>query len=427
MYTSINQFEPLFPAKIGELEDLAREIVASSARLEGRLAPVVLDEIKKLLRVINSYYSNLIEGHSTHPIDVERAMKNDYSKDQDKRDLQIESLIHIEVQEKINVLLQKDPGTRVTSPEFLLRLHREFYAKLPERLRFIKGENVKRGDKGEVAQKLFVEAGVLREVPVAVGSHIAPVPESLNLFLKRFDEVYDPSKLHGVRPLVALAAAHHRLMWIHPFLDGNGRVARLFTDAYFTRIKLGGYGLWNVSRGLARRRDSYRAYLAAADHSRESDLDGRGNLSDRTLTEFCKFFLEICLDQTEYMNNLLSLGNFLERLERYVELRNNGLIAGDKGEPLTKLHPRVAEVLKILAVKGEITRGEVFWIIEMSERTGRNILKNLLNEGLLKSNSEKGLVRLGFPAKTAAYWFPDLYPQDHPRQPQKQLRRAGKR
>lgn len=401
MYTSITQFEPLFPAKTGELEDIAREIVAASARLEGRLAPVVLEELKQLLRVINSYYSNLIEGHSTHPVDVERAMKNDYSSDREKRDLQIESLIHIELQEKIIERLRDAPETDVASKDFLLWIHHEFYEKLPERLRYVKGKD---------GEKVFVEAGKLRERFVEVGNHLAPAPESLGDFLTRFDEVYNPAKMHGLRPIIALAAAHHRLMWIHPFLDGNGRVTRLFTDAYFTRFNLGGYGLWNVSRGLARKRDSYRSHLAAADHPREGDLDGRGNLSDRTLTEFCKFFLEICLDQAEYMNNLLSLNKFLDRLEKYVALRNAGLIAGEKGEPLSALHPRVATVLKTLATTGEISRGEVFGIIEMSERTGRNILKELLDEGLLVARSEKGVVRLGFPATAASYWFPDLYP-----------------
>lgn len=403
MYTSITQFEPLFPSKTGELEDIAREIVAASARLEGRLAPVVLDEIKKLLRVINSYYSNLIEGHSTHPIDVERAMRNDYSSDREKRDLQIESLIHIELQEKIINRLRDEPETDVTSEDFLLWIHREFYEKMPERLRYVKSES---------GEKVFVEAGQLRERIVEVGLHVAPVPGSLGDFLKRFSEFYNPAQMHGLKPIIALAAAHHRLMWIHPFLDGNGRVARLFTDAYFLKIKLSGYGLWNISRGLARRRDDYRAYLAAGDFPREGDLDGRGNLSDRTLTEFCRFFLETCLDQAEYMNNLLALDLFLERLEKYVQLRNAGLIVGEKGEPLSALHLRVAAVLQNLAVKGEMPRGEVFQIIEMSERTGRNILKELLDEGLILSRSEKGAVRLGFPAAAASYWFPDLYPKE---------------
>lgn len=403
MYTSITQFEPLFPAKTGELEDLARELVAASARLEGRLSPIVLDEIKKLLCVINSYYSNLIEGHSTHPIDVERAMRDDYSTDQNKRDLQLESLIHIEVQEKIAARLIEAPETNVCSKDFLLWIHGEFYEKMPERLRYVKGDD---------GEKVFVDAGELRQRSVAVGSHVAPANEALDDFLKRFDEVYDPARMYGLRPLVALAAAHHRLMWIHPFLDGNGRVARLFTDAYFTRIKLGGYGLWNVSRGLARRRDDYRQSLAAADFHREGDLDGRWNLSDRTLTEFCRFFLEICFDQAEYMDKMLSLNNFLERLEKYVALRNAGLISGSKGEQLPALHPRVAEVLKTLAVKGEIPRGEVFQIIEMSERTGRNILRALFDENLIISRSEKGAVRLGFPVAAASYWFPDLYPNE---------------
>jgi Fic family protein len=403
MYSQVSQMEPHFPARTNELEDLARELVAVSAQLEGRLAPVVLTEIESLLRVVNSYYSNLIEGHNTHPIDIERAMQSDYSNDQDKRELQIESRIHIEVQKKLAQCLQDDPLTNVTSAKFLCWLHYEFYDALPKGLRWVKGEG---------NERVWVEAGKLRARNVQVGRHVAPVPESLDAFLLRFSQVFDPSTMHGVRPLIALAAAHHRLMWIHPFLDGNGRVARLFTDAYFRRIPLRGFGLWNVSRGLARQRDKYRQFLAAADAPRAGDLDGRGNLSDRALSEFCRFFLEVCLDQATYMNGLLGLPNLLDRLSRYVPIRNGGMVLDATGKPASPLHPQVAELLKTLAIQGEITRGEAFQIIQMSERTGRNIIKSLLDEGLLTSPSEKGLLRLGFPAHVASYWFPDLYPQE---------------
>lgn len=405
MYTEISQMEPHYPSRTEELEDMAREVVAVSAQLESRLSPITLAEIQSLLRIVNSYYSNLIEGHSTHPVDIERGMRQDYSDDQDKRDLQLESEIHIGVQSKIAERLQNEPQSNVTSVEFLCWIHQEFYQEMPERLRWVKGEN------GERAR---VEAGALRDRNVQVGYHLAPAPKSLGKFLHRFQEVFDPAKLHGLRPVITLAAAHHRLTWIHPFLDGNGRVARLFTDAYFQRIKLHGYGLWNVSRGLARRRDEYRQYLAAADAQRQGDHDGRGNLSDRTLTQFCRFFLESCLDQAEYMNGLLSLNHFLNRLEKYVELRKAGMIVDSKGQPLSLLPSRVANLLKEVAIKGEISRGEVFSILEKSERTGRNILKGLLDEGLLTSPSEKGLIRLGVPAQAASHWFPDLYPQQPP-------------
>lgn len=79
MYTEISQFEPLFPADSegGELEDLAYRLVEAAAELKGRLSPTSSDGIATLFQVVNSYYSNLIEGHNTHPIDIERAMQRE--------------------------------------------------------------------------------------------------------------------------------------------------------------------------------------------------------------------------------------------------------------------------------------------------------------------------------------------------------------
>jgi Fic family protein len=405
MYKHISQMEPLYPARTDALEDLARELVAASAKLEGRLAPATLEGIRALLRVINSYYSNLIEGHSTHPIDIERAMREDYSKDQEKRDLQIESQIHIEVQEEITRRLTEEPDLNVASPEFLCWIHERFYHRMPERLRWVKSES---------GERAYVDAGLVRNRHVEVGQHLAPAHEALDSFLERFSSFYDPAKQHGLGPLIALAAAHQRLMWIHPFLDGNGRVARLFTDAYFLRSRVTGYGLWNVSRGLARDRDSYRSHLAATDAPREGDLDGRGNLSNRTLTEFCEFFLRVCLDQAKYMDSVLALDKFLERLEKYAQLRYTRMIPGPKDEAVS-LRPEAGLILRTVATGGEMARGEVFRLAGIHPRTGSKVLQNLLEGGLLLSDSPKGPVRLGFPTHAAGYWFPDLYPAEPPR------------
>jgi len=402
MYDHINQMEPLYPAWTEALEDLAREVIAASAKLEGHLAPVTLEGVRRLLRVVNSYYSNLIEGHSTHPIDIERAMRQDYSKDQEKRDLQTESQIHIEVQEEIARRVIEEPDLNVSTPEFLCWIHERFYHRMPERLRWVRSES------GESA---YVDAGLTRSRYVQVGRHIPPAHEALESFLERFSSVYDPAKQHGLSPLIALAAAHHRLMWIHPFLDGNGRIARLFTDAYFLRSQVAGYGLWNVSRGLARRRDSYKAHLASADAPREGDLDGRGNLSNRTLTEFCEFFLNVCLDQARYMDSLLGLGGFLERLEKYAQLRSTRMIPEPR-DVAVSLRPEAGLILRAVATGGEMARGEVFRLIGMHPRTGSKILRPLLEEGLLISDSPKGAVRLGFPTHAAGYWLPDLYPAE---------------
>jgi Uncharacterized conserved protein len=403
-YTDISQFEPLIPADTGDLENVAFELAQVSAGLATKLHPTTLNGVRDLLRIINSYYSNLIEGNNTHPLDVERAMQQDYSNDPAKRDRQIESLIHIDVQKKIDIRLENEPDIDVSAPDFLLSIHRDFYTQMPESLRWVEGEN---------GNQEWVDAGEFRRRQVAVGQHVPPAHEAINVFLRRFNEFYDPGRLHGTKKIVAIAAAHHRLMWIHPFLDGNGRVTRLFTDAFFRRIGLEGYGLWNVSRGLARRNREYKQYLDAADFPRESDLDGRGNLSDRTLTNFCKFFLEVCLDQTKYMSSVLALGDLLPRIDSYVAKRSEGSIVDEKGVKASVMNPRASFILREAAILGELPRNKIVEIVGMSERTARTVAKSLIDEGLLVPISDwhRSPLRLGFPPHAAGHWFPNLFPE----------------
>ena len=100
---SVNLMEPLLIAEgsrhRGELTDLAIEVAARSAGFRRSLPDGVRTALADLVRAMNCYYSNLIEGHDTHPIDIERALKNDYSNDPRKRNLQLEAKAHIEVQQ----------------------------------------------------------------------------------------------------------------------------------------------------------------------------------------------------------------------------------------------------------------------------------------------------------------------------------------
>ena len=124
--------------------------------------------------------------------------------------------------------------------------------------------------------------------------------------------------------IIAMAAAHHRLNYIHPFPDGNGRVSRLMSHAMGLTAGIGAFGLWSVSRGLARGLESRREYkqmMDYADSHRQGDLDGRGNLSQKALVEFVEWFLRICLDQVEFMTGLFELDSLTTRLKNYAEIR----------------------------------------------------------------------------------------------------------
>jgi Fic family protein len=400
MPESISQMTPLLPERADDLQDLALEVIQRSASLGTRQHPITLHTLRELLRIINSYYSNLIEGHNTHPCDIVRAMQEQYDAEPAKRNLQLESVAHITVQQQMEAWLQEEAPPNIAGQEFLCALHREYFRLLPDEFQVMSNP-----DTGQVSR---VVPGKLRTQPVKVGQHQPPGYDSLPAFMGRFAEVYTPEKHHGAAKLVAAAAAHHRLMWIHPFLDGNGRVARLFTEAYLHLIPVHGFGLWSVSRGLARRNADYKSALTSADAPRRNDLDGRGNLSNEGLMRFCRFFLEVCLDQVEYMDTLLQLDGLVERVRSYVQLRGTAIIPNPPGGD--NLRPEAARMLQEVLLRGEAPRGTVIEASGLKERTGRNLLGQLISEGLLVSDTPKGEVRIGFPIHAAGWFFPELYP-----------------
>ena len=290
------------------LEDLAVDLVAKANALAGQINPVVQGSVGELVRSMNCYYSNLIEGHDTHPRDIDRALKADYATEPRRRTLQLEAVAHIEVQRMID--FDADETGDPTSSGYIRWLHYEFCSRLPDELLWVVNP-----DTGE---RIHVEPGELRSGDVAVGRHVPPSADALPRFLRRFEEAYDSSRLSKVRRIISIASTHHRLLWIHPFYDGNGRVARLMSHAMLKRLGVGS-SLWSVSRGLARNVTQYKSLLMGADEPRRGDLDGRGSLSERALVEFCTFFLSVGMDQVEFMASILEPSELLRRMEIYCE------------------------------------------------------------------------------------------------------------
>jgi Fic family protein len=386
------EMEPLLPSRPDEaLVGLALRTARESSALGSLLSSSTRIAVTDLLRQMNSYYSNLIEGHNTNPFDIERALKGDYSTEPAKRALQLESLAHIEVQKLMEQKLASDSGFNIGSADFLRWIHYEFYTRMPEEFRLVSDQ------RGRLHK---LDPGELRKRDVIVGHHVPPAHSAVPEFLQRFSEFYDPQRLHGLDRIIAAAASHHRLAWIHPFVDGNGRVTRLFTHAFQIRTGLDANGLWTISRGLSRRRESYLSALGAADQPRAGDLDGRGSLSSRGLSAFCKFFFESALDQIQFMRSLLDIEGLQKRMAGYVERR-----AASR-----ELAPEAAYVLREVSLRGEVPRGDIPRITGKPERTARRILGQLLNESLLVSDTPKGPVRIGLPSKVVGYYFPRLYP-----------------
>jgi Fic family protein len=388
---SIGLMEPLLVSegspRRGALTDLAFELASKSAGFRRSLPGSLLSSLADLVRSMNCYYSNLIEGHDTHPIDIERALKGDYSKDSKKRDLQLEAKAHIKVQQWIDGGGLKG---RAATAESIREIHKRFCDELPEDLLWVEDPETK--------EKLRVVPGELRIYDVAVGRHIPVSAPAVPRFLKRFEEVY--SKLGKTETIIATAAAHHRFAWIHPFLDGNGRVARLMSHATLLEALDTG-GVWSIARGLARNVDAYKGHLAACDLPRRNDLDGRGHLSEETLTDFTSFFLATCIDQVTFMENLMQPD----------QLRTRILLWAEEEIRMGKLPPKSGAILEAVLYRGEIPRAETPTIFEASERSSSRFVSALIERGVLTSESTRAPLRLAFPAALASRWMPGLFPE----------------
>lgn len=392
--------EPLFPEDpTGELKTLAIELVKKAARLSGIMNPMTRNAIADFLRPMNSYYSNLIEGHDTHPIDIDRALNNDYSTDKVKRDLQKEAHAHIKVHKSISEAFRNDNAKKnPSSPNYLKEIHREFYAHLPESFRTVTS---KEGEKKEVVP------GKFRTTEVEVGRHTAPFSGDLPLFTERFADFYNPTgraNRSKTRRIISIAASHHRLAWIHPFLDGNGRVVRLYSDACFMHEKLDAEGLWSISRGLARTKEEYRTRLANADLTRNGNHDGRGNLSNRMLIEFCTYFLKTAIDQVEFIYRAVDTEHMLTRLKGFSDLM------ALKG----RLRPEARHILIDVFLRGKISKPDAMRITGTSDKTLKNLTDSMIGMNLLTAKKEgiTMMYHVKYPIAFSPMIFPGLYPAD---------------
>lgn len=383
------------------LSDRALEIRDAASDLGRNLHPESAAELRGLVRLMNAYYSNLIEGHNTRPADIEAAMAG-RATDPEKRSLIQEAIAHISVQDWIDTRADVGDLPEPCSVDFLLDIHRRFYEAMPDDLRFVEHKG----------QRIEVIPGVMRALgqEVEVGRHLPPSAHRLPDFMAYFSKRYFGLTRGKTGQILSIPAAHHRFNYIHPFLDGNGRVSRLMSHAMIRKAGIGGHGLWSISRGLARglqETGEYKAHLARADIPRHGDRDGRGNLSMAALQGFTGWFLTVMLDQIRFTSTMFDLGTLQSR---YLALVRD-LHPGD-----TRLVTLVDHVLRF----GQMARGDAPAVLGLRERAARDVLSTAVAAGFLKSSTPKTPVRIAFPLQYRERMFPNLFteaPLDIPQPP----------
>ncbi len=386
VYDQPHQFEPLLPTrKLAELGEVTRRLFEKSSQLKAAASPEARTALREIVRSMNSYYSNRIEGQGTHPANIERALRHDFSDKPDIAKGQRVALAHIQAEQELEQRVTTEAAA--LSSGFLQMAHESLYRRLSPQDRTT--------DDGRL-----IVPGELRRHDVAVGRHQPPTWQSVPLFLGRMDDVY--GRLKGMDAAIyTIAAAHHRMAWTHPFEDGNGRAVRLQTHCAL--LALNG-GLWSVNRGLARQRERYYEMLDAADNTRQGDLDGRGNLSEKMLWEWCSYFLALCEDQVDFMTSMLNLTKLKDRIRAYVTVR--GMADG-----IAEYREEAILALQTVACGGAVSRGDFARMTGLEERSARKVISRFLQDGLLRSDGHRSALSIGFPLASLNILLPNLYPE----------------
>ena len=397
-YDSPHQFEPLMPAEpfLAPLLEKAGDLTRKATALGSASGRAAQSELRKLLRSMNSYYTNRIEGEHTRPSDIERALQQDFSANADLARKQRLAVAHIRAETLCGNEIDRrltaggvDAARWLDSPEALTWLHSELFRHLPQEDLLLADGSVMVPDE-------------LRQRGVAVGRHEAPTAESLPRFIERWQQAYGGVR-RGEASVVALAAAHHRLAWTHPFLDGNGRVARLHTHMMLHACGLTG-GLWSPLRGFARTESRYKALLQAADEHRQGDLDGRGNLTQAGLVQWIDYTLDVCIDQVEFMAQQLDVQGMQDRIRAALAYETAVVKSGVREEVLLPLH-------YLFATQGELGRAQFKAMTGLGERVATATLSALLNRGFVTTDSPYGSLRFAIPRHALRFYFPALWPE----------------
>lgn len=362
------------------LLDRCSTVIARSDLLRNSVPIGIREALSPLLRNMNSYYSNLIEGQHTTPAEIELALNSEFSEDSETARRQRLAIAHVEIERELRLAFRSP-----YEAPLLLELHRRLFEAIePE-----------------------IQPGEFRTVDVQVGNHIAPSKEDVPGLIEHWCTAYSHAAGRDER-LLAGICAHHRLAWIHPFRDGNGRVSRLQLLMSFNAVDLTGE-IWSPLRGFARDLNAYYVRLANADWVRKQDVDGRGNLTQRGLIEWCDHVLGVCEDQMLFMEQRIDIASFKQNVAALLMWYDAH--PWNIGSERSLIKIEVLEPLHYLAMVGELDRQKFLSMTGLRERTARRVLATLLDIGIVKAASVRAPLRFALPSTSLRFLFPGLWPE----------------
>jgi Fic family protein len=354
-------FSPAYRRYTPEALDCLMRISAALGMIRAaRVLPAVADELRAAARVGTIHFSNLIEGNELPVIEAERAARRELAADSRAK---IELVNYVDALDLIDRRL--DDGTLELTPGFLLEVH----AAVTHGLGRDDDPHFKPHHEGAWRDgRAVVFDHFTRKV-----MHDAPAPDEVEPRVVAIFEWMKRKLDAGDPPFVVAGVMHYAITDVHPFADGNGRVARLFQTGLMMRAGVLPGRMFSFERYYAVDRPAYYAALRS--------------VKQRTLN------MEFWLDYF--------LRGLVEEYERVATTVADlsALIPGGAGAPL-RLTASQERALAALRLQGrrEFTRRDYEDAAGVRRSAAGDDLRALVSHGVLATRGRGPSSRYVFPA-----------------------------
>ncbi|MBB6482140.1 Fic family protein [Spirochaeta isovalerica] len=225
-----------------------------------------------------------------------------------------------------------------------------------------------------------IQVGLWREKPtpmqVISGSmgkekihYLAPPTTSLQLEMSRFIEWWNNQNLQ-LDGMIRAAIAHFRFVTIHPFEDGNGRIARALTDRALAQDEKTGKRLYSLSSQIIKEKTAYYDIL-------ENSQKGNGDITD-----WLNWFLQMFSRSIDA--SLMTIESSIFK-NTFYRILNDLIITERQKKVIDKLLAPYPEEFK-----GGLTNKKYVSMTKISPETAKRDIKDLLDKGILLKNGGGG-------------------------------------